>query len=137
MPTLRRRERTSRSQISRPSRKTVAEGGSQRRFKALRSVDLPLPLGPMTPTITPFGMSTLMPFSMGTPASETLFRFRISNLGWAWPPPLAWPSTSSRCSLHSSVKETKHTHTHTQSEKYKHGEVKGVLRLKLYLIEKT
>jgi len=98
MPTFRRRERTSRWEMSWPSRKTEAEGGSQRRFRALKSVDLPLPLGPMTPTTTPFGMSRLMPLRIETPSWETLVRLVILNLG------LAFESTSNKCSLQSSVK---------------------------------
>lgn len=83
MPTFLRRLRTSSSRISWPSKKTVPAGGSQRRLSARRSVDLPLPLGPMTPTITPFGMSTLSSFSMMAPPpsllSDFLVRFRIRN----------------------------------------------------------
>ncbi|MCI58570.1 hypothetical protein A2U01_0079825, partial [Trifolium medium] len=62
MATLRRMERTSTWQISWPSRKSEEEGGSQRRFNALKRVDFLLPLGHMIPTITPFGMSNVISF---------------------------------------------------------------------------
>nr|GMC78949.1 hypothetical protein SARC_03642 [Ipomoea batatas] len=47
------------SKIGTNSGKTVPEGGSHRRLRALKKVDFPLPLGPIIPTITPLGISTL------------------------------------------------------------------------------
>jgi hypothetical protein len=105
MPTLRRRLSTSRSQISWPSKKTVPKGGSHRRFSALNSVDLPLPLGPMIPTIPPLGMSTLIPFSIGTPASDSFVRSRIRNFAWPSSGPESSTSTTSRCSCASSAQK--------------------------------
>lgn len=111
MATLRRRVSTSRSRISRPSRKTVPEGGSQRRLKALKRVDLPLPLGPMIPTIIPLGISTLIPFSIcfcspPPPPSATFVKPRISNLiPWS---PFASASTVRRWSWASSAGWTEH-----------------------------
>jgi hypothetical protein len=107
MPTFRRRPSTSRSQISRPSKNTVPKGGSHRRFSALNSVDFPLPLGPMTPTISPFGMSTLIPFSIGTPASDFFLRSRIRNFVWVSSGRGSSTSTTSRCSCASSAQKKK------------------------------
>lgn len=97
MPTLRRRIRTSRSQISRPSKNTVPGDGSQRRLRALRSVDLPLPLGPMIPTMTPLGISKLSLFRIEAPDSDNLVRFCIRN--FACDSSTSSPfSTTNRCS---------------------------------------
>ena len=98
MPTLRRRVSTSRSRISRPSKNTVPKGGSHNLFSALNIVDFPLPLGPMIPTITPFGISALIPFSRGTPASDSFVRLTIRNFVSATSGLVSSTSTTSRCS---------------------------------------
>lgn len=104
MPTLRRRVSTSKSKISRPSRKTDPAGGSHKRLRALNSVDFPLPLGPIMPIIEALAMSTETPFRIKSPASDTLLRSLTRNFG---SPASASTSTSNGWSSPSFPAETK------------------------------
>ena len=98
MPTFRRSPSTSSSRISVPSKYTVPDGGSHSRFSTRSSVDFPLPLGPITPTIAPFGTSTSIPRSIASPDSETLIRFLTRNFGLRSP-----SSSSSTCRISGST----------------------------------